>query len=164
MKNLLACLLPCAAFALPVAASAQTTLTDGQALRADLLRHYPSLAWIERYRHAFPAEAQGNELLWRSASVPALESAGELTDALAALQDQHIGLGGEGRQATNAGPAVSHQQRRRDADVAPCRSEYDVGPHWRLSAGHRRQAGPALARASRPPAPSAATAASAWRT
>lgn len=102
MKNLLACLLPCAVFALPVAASAQTPLTDGQALRADLLQHYPSLAWVERYRQAFPAEAQGNESLWRGASVPALESAGELTDALAALQDQHTGLVGPkaGKQQT----------------------------------------------------------------
>lgn len=62
MKNLLACLLPCAAFALPAAAGAQTTVTDGQALRADLLQHYPSLAWVERYRQAFPGlEGHGLE-------------------------------------------------------------------------------------------------------
>ena len=47
MKNLPACLLPCAALALPAAATAQAPLTDGQALRADLLQHYSSLAWVE---------------------------------------------------------------------------------------------------------------------
>lgn len=57
MKNLLACLLPCAAFALPAAASAQATVTDGQALRADLLQRHPSLAWVQRYRQAFPESA-----------------------------------------------------------------------------------------------------------
>jgi C-terminal processing protease CtpA/Prc len=81
---------------------AEATPTDGQALRADLRQHYPSLAWVERYRQAYPAEAQGSDALWRDAAAPALETTGELVDALAALQDQHIGLVGPkaGKQQT----------------------------------------------------------------
>ncbi|MEW6369448.1 MAG: S41 family peptidase [Pseudomonadota bacterium] len=84
------------------AAFAAATPSDGEALRADLLQHYPSLAWVERYRQAYPAEAQGNDALWRGAHVPALETTGEIVDALAALQDQHIGLVGPkaGKQQT----------------------------------------------------------------
>ena len=73
---------------------AQTTVTDGEALRAELRQHYPSLAWVERVRRAYPSEAQGSEALWRGAAAPALESDTALVDALAALQDQHVALGG----------------------------------------------------------------------
>jgi hypothetical protein len=106
VKNRIQTLLPLLFFIVlsaPSAAGAGDTLpTDAEALRADLRLHYPSLTWVERYRQAYPAEAQGSDALWRGATVPALETAGELTDALAALQDQHIGLVGPkaGKQQT----------------------------------------------------------------
>lgn len=76
--------------------------TDGEALRAELLQRYPSLLWVERYRLAYPADAQGSEALWRDFPAPALTSASELTDALVALQDQHVALAGPqaGKQET----------------------------------------------------------------
>lgn len=83
-------------------ASAQTPPTDGEALRAELRQHYPSLAWVERYRLAYPAEAQGDEALWHGAAAPSLDTPGKLVDALTALQDQHVALAGPqaGKQET----------------------------------------------------------------
>jgi len=88
--------------AAPLAAFAATAPTDGTALRADLRQHYPSLAWVERYRQAYPAEAQGSDVLWRGATAPVLDSPGALVDALAPLQDQHVALAGPqaGKQET----------------------------------------------------------------
>lgn len=95
-------MLSCALSIPVVTASAQPSLTDGQALGADLHQHYPSLAWVERVRQAYPVEAQGSPALWRDASAPPLNTTGELVDALAALQDQHVGLAGPnaGKQQT----------------------------------------------------------------
>lgn len=70
--------------------------TDGQTLRDDLTRHYPSLLWVERYRQTYPAEAQGDNALWRTAQTPALESDEQIIDALVALQDQHVAIAGPG--------------------------------------------------------------------
>jgi hypothetical protein len=102
MQKLLAFIFSATLFSPSVTAVAAATPTDGEALSADLRRHYPSLAWVERYRQAYPAEAQGSEALWRGSAVPALISTGEIVDALAALQDQHIGLVGPkaGKQET----------------------------------------------------------------
>lgn len=92
----LTCLRPILAGGLLACAAAHVAppATDGDALRAELRQHYPSLAWVERYRQAYPEEAQGSAALWRGASAPALDSNAALIDALAALQDQHVALGG----------------------------------------------------------------------
>jgi hypothetical protein len=73
-------------------AVAATPPTDGEALRQELRQHYPSLAWVERYRQAFPAEVQGNSDLWRAAVPPALDSYANILTALVPLQDQHVAL------------------------------------------------------------------------
>jgi hypothetical protein len=83
-----------ALFASTATASAVTAVTDGEALRAELRQHYPSLSWVERYRQAYRDEAQGSEALWRGTTVPALDTNDALIDALVALQDQHVALGG----------------------------------------------------------------------
>ena len=102
MKKILFLTLSCISITAPVAVAGLPSSADGQALRADLHQHYPSLAWVERYRQAYPAEAQGKDALWRGPATPALGTADELVDALAALQDQHIGLFGTkaGKQQT----------------------------------------------------------------
>ncbi|NHZ32636.1 hypothetical protein [Massilia rubra] len=111
MGKLLPGILFTALFASSAAALAQTTPTDGEALRAELHQHYPSLIWVERYpsliwveryRQAYPAEAQGDTALWRGDPAPALDSSARIVDALAALQDQHVALAGPkaGKQET----------------------------------------------------------------
>lgn len=84
---LTAALLSCSTIAF-----AETTQTDGEALRQELLEHYPSLAWVERYRQVFPAEVQGNNALWRAPVPPTLSSYADIITALAPLQDQHVAL------------------------------------------------------------------------
>ncbi|NHZ96107.1 hypothetical protein [Massilia sp. CCM 8734] len=91
-----------ALFASSAAALAQTTPTDGEALRAELHQRYPSLTWVEQYRQAWPAEAHGDTALWRGGPAPALDSSARIVDALAALQDRHVALAGPeaGKQET----------------------------------------------------------------
>lgn len=84
---LTAALLSCSTIAF-----AETSQTDGEALRQELRQHYPSLAWVERYRQAFPAEVQGNNALWRAPVPPKLGSYADIITALAPLQDQHVAL------------------------------------------------------------------------
>jgi hypothetical protein len=85
-------LLAAALFSCSAIALAATSQTDGEALRAELRQHYPSLAWVERYRAAFPADVQGTEALWRDPVPPTLSTYSELVAALAALQDQHVAV------------------------------------------------------------------------
>lgn len=84
---LTAALLPC--FTIAFAAGLPT---DGEALRQELRQHYPSLAWVERYRQAFPAEVQGNSDLWRAPVPPTLGSYADILTSLVPLQDQHVAL------------------------------------------------------------------------
>ena len=72
-----------------------TAESDVGRLRAELHRSYPSLAYVERYRRAFPAEVQGSDALWRAgAPLPLISSNGDLVRALVGLQDQHVSLAG----------------------------------------------------------------------
>lgn len=67
---------------------------DGSLLRAQVTRSYPSLRYVERYRHDFPDEIEG-EAFWSAGhALPALPDADALTRALTALQDQHVALVG----------------------------------------------------------------------
>lgn len=91
-----------ALFASSAAVLAEPAVTDGEALRAELKQHYPSLAWVERYRRAYASEAQGSEALWRGAAAPALDTDAALVDALVALQDQHVALAGPKAGKTEA--------------------------------------------------------------
>lgn len=85
--HLTAALLTCSTVAF-----AATSQTDGEALRQELREHYPSLAWVERYRQAFPAEVQGNNALWQAPVAPTLGSYADIITALVPLQDQHVAL------------------------------------------------------------------------
>jgi C-terminal processing protease CtpA/Prc len=67
---------------------------DGDQLRAQLIRSYPSLRYVERYRHDFPDEIQGQAFWSAEHAAPALSDADALTRALTALQDQHVALVG----------------------------------------------------------------------
>ena len=87
MFLLTAALLTCSTIAF-----AATSQTDGEALRQELREHYPSLAWVERYRQAFPAEVQGNNALWQAPVAPTLGSYADIITALVPLQDQHVAL------------------------------------------------------------------------
>jgi hypothetical protein len=92
-KYLGACALFIAATA-SAATTAATTATDGEILRAQLRAHYPSLAWVDRYRQAYPADFQSAVPPWRDGEVPALADTAALAQALTALQDQHVALTG----------------------------------------------------------------------
>ena len=94
-RTLLFCALSAVLATAPFNALAAAAPTDGAALRAELHQHYPSLDWVARYRAAYPAEAQGDDALWRGATAPALDTPGALVDALVALQDQHVALAGK---------------------------------------------------------------------
>jgi hypothetical protein len=78
-----------AAVALTVPAFAQT---DGQILRDHLRKTYPSLAYVDRYRKAFPAEIQGGDALWKAETPPVLATGSDLAASLYGLQDQHVAL------------------------------------------------------------------------
>ncbi|GGY20099.1 hypothetical protein GCM10008098_10660 [Rhodanobacter panaciterrae] len=67
---------------------------DGSQLRAQVTHSYPSLRYVERYRHDFPDEVQGHAFWSADHIAPALPDADALTRALAALQDQHVALVG----------------------------------------------------------------------
>ncbi|TPG05940.1 hypothetical protein EAH88_14985 [Rhodanobacter glycinis] len=67
---------------------------DGSQLRAQVTHSYPSLRYVERYRHDFPDEVQGQAFWSAEHAAPALPDANALTRALAALQDQHVALVG----------------------------------------------------------------------
>ncbi|MFC5435101.1 S41 family peptidase [Rhodanobacter umsongensis] len=67
---------------------------DGTQLRMQVTRSYPSLRYVERYRHDFPDEVQGHPFWSADHAAPSLSDASALTRALAALQDQHVALVG----------------------------------------------------------------------
>ena len=84
------------ALALVFSSASVHAQTNGEALRAELLKNYPSLHYVERYRQLFPDQVQGSEQLWRGTPIAALDHTSDLYGALAALQDQHVSLTGPG--------------------------------------------------------------------
>jgi len=83
-----------AALALLVPFIASAADDEAATLRAHLQANYPSLAYVERYRAAYPAEVQGSDALWTTAALPTVVNASQLVMSLVGLQDQHVGLGG----------------------------------------------------------------------
>lgn len=78
--------------ALSAAMSLVAATPDGALLKAQVAKAYPSLRYVERYRRAFPAEAQG-QAFWRSGAAPvSITGERSLTRALTALEDQHVAL------------------------------------------------------------------------
>jgi C-terminal processing protease CtpA/Prc len=82
----------CALTVLGVAYAANAD--DGIQLRAQVTHSYPSLRYVERYRHDFPDEIQGQAFWSADHTTPSLPDANALTRTLAALQDQHVALVG----------------------------------------------------------------------
>ena len=76
-----------------LAAPAGPARSDGAILAAEVRAHYPSVAYVARYRAAFPAERQGDDVLWMAlAGAPVLRSNEALVEILATLQDQHVAV------------------------------------------------------------------------
>jgi C-terminal processing protease CtpA/Prc len=69
---------------------------EAAALRTYLRNSYPSLAYVERYRNAYPEEVQGTTALWSDAPLPPASTAQEITSALVGLGDYHVSLKGPG--------------------------------------------------------------------
>jgi hypothetical protein len=76
-------------------AARDSAASDAGRLRAELHRAYPWLAYVERYRRAYPAEVQGTDVLWHAgAPLPRVRTSGDLVRARVGLQDQHVSLAG----------------------------------------------------------------------
>lgn len=84
---------------LAAAVSGPAAGRDGELLRQHLRQSYPSLAYVDRYRAAFPAEVQGRDALWNAKAPPVITTRAQLVAALTGLEDQHVALAG-----TKAGP------------------------------------------------------------
>jgi len=84
------------ASALLLAMLAPTALAnDGLVLKAQILKSYPSLLYVERFRHSFPDEAQGARPFWSlNEPAPNITRAEDLVRTLAELEDQHVALVG----------------------------------------------------------------------
>jgi C-terminal processing protease CtpA/Prc len=79
---------------LATTAGAAAAQSDGESLRAYLKQTYPSLAYVDRYRAAFPGEIQGSDALWRPAAAPPPVATVEgLVRAMVGLQDSHVSVG-----------------------------------------------------------------------
>jgi C-terminal processing protease CtpA/Prc len=71
-----------------------TKVDDGTQLLTQVTHSYPSLRYVDRYRHDFPDEIQSQAFWSAEHTPPLLPDANALTRALAALQDQHVALVG----------------------------------------------------------------------
>lgn len=80
--------------ALTALSGAHAATDDGTQLRTQVTHNYPSLRYVERYRHDFPEEIEGNAFWSMDAAIPPLGDAHALTRTLTALQDQHVALVG----------------------------------------------------------------------
>jgi hypothetical protein len=80
-------------------ASAQS---DGALLRQHLRQTYPSLAYADRYRRAFPKDVQGSDALWNATVPPDITTRAQLVEALTGLEDQHVALAGQRAGATES--------------------------------------------------------------
>jgi len=96
MVKMLSACLAVSVLALGPGASAH----EATALRAHLRSTYPSLAYVDRYRDAFPTEILGTDALWSDALLPPASTAADLVSALVGLADYHVALKGPG-----AGPS-----------------------------------------------------------
>jgi len=68
---------------------------DGVVLRTEVLKTYPSLLYVDRYRRSFPREVQGTKPFWSSGtSALTISKTGDLVAALAELEDQHAAIVG----------------------------------------------------------------------
>jgi len=68
---------------------------DGALLRDHILKYYPSLLYVDKYREGFPNEIQGTKAFWSAASPPNVAQPNDLIAALAQLQDPHVSLVGK---------------------------------------------------------------------
>jgi len=68
--------------------------SEAVALRNYLRQTYPSLAYVERYRSAYPEEIQGSNALWAEGPLPPAATAQDLVSALVGLEDYHVSLKG----------------------------------------------------------------------
>jgi C-terminal processing protease CtpA/Prc len=75
--------------------AARAVSSDGQRLQTQVQQEYPSLRFVERYRHDFPLETQGQAFWAPGVASPSVGTAEELTRALVALEDQHVALAGK---------------------------------------------------------------------
>ena len=80
--------------ALTMLGNAHAATDDSTQLRTQVTHNYPSLRYVERYRHDFPEEVQGKAFWSTDTTPPPLADASALTKALTALQDQHVALVG----------------------------------------------------------------------
>jgi hypothetical protein len=64
------------------------------ALRTYLQHHYPSLAYVERYRAAYPADQTAAPAPWLATAADPGTDPADVVWALTALADQHVGIGG----------------------------------------------------------------------
>lgn len=93
--NLAALLLLGCLAGVPMANASQVTgMKDAQVLKERLGRDYPSLLYVDRYRAAYPEEAQGSGPISSRKALPALSDTQSLVETLAQLQDQHVALVG----------------------------------------------------------------------
>jgi hypothetical protein len=75
---------------------------DAMTLRQYLVAHYPSLAYVDRFRATYADDALGNDRLWNGRKPPSVTSLRALTDALLALADRHVSV-----RSKTAGPPES---------------------------------------------------------
>ncbi len=69
---------------------------DGMLLRDHVLKAYPSLLYVDKYRAAFPNEVQGTKTFWSSAGTDLrIGHPRQLIATLAELQDPHVSLVGK---------------------------------------------------------------------
>jgi hypothetical protein len=75
------------------AATLPAAADDGAALKAQIVKTYPSLAYVDRYRQVFPDEVLGQTPFWHG-TAPKIADAKSLMAALLPLADQHVALTG----------------------------------------------------------------------
>ena len=67
--------------------------SDGNVLRTQILKAYPSLLYVDRYRQSFPEEVQGAKPFWSAdRAAPDVSRPDQLVAALSELEDQHVAL------------------------------------------------------------------------
>jgi hypothetical protein len=79
---------------IPSASAQSAGKQDAKLLRDHLIQDYPSLRYVERYREAYPYEAQGTAPIWKPGAEARIGNSRALIEALAQLQDQHVALVG----------------------------------------------------------------------
>jgi hypothetical protein len=88
----------CLLFALTVLLAVSHSVSaadEGALLRDHILKSYPSLLYVDKYRVSFPNEIQGTTPFWSAGTPPSLAQPDDLIAALAQLQDPHVSLVGK---------------------------------------------------------------------